>query len=64
LTGRFDGGFIPRQSADRRAFVETICLMDLNACQNRNDVAADIAGSQSVKLGGLKVALSVGIQLF
>ena len=28
------------------------------------DVAPDIEGSQPVKLGGLKVALSVGIQLF
>jgi hypothetical protein len=28
------------------------------------DVAPDIAGAQPVKLGGMKVALSVGIQLF
>jgi hypothetical protein len=29
-----------------------------------NDLASDIAGAQSVSLGGLKVALSVGIKLF
>jgi hypothetical protein len=29
-----------------------------------NDISSDIAGSQPVKLGGVKISVSVGIQLF
>lgn len=31
---------------------------------NVNDIASGVAGSQPVRLGGLKVSISVGIQLF